>query len=569
VLVPLFTFMTIENLNRSRENSEKLLVEKGAALIRSFEAGTRTGLMGDYFGGNHLQVLLSETAVQKDIVYLAVVDVHGIILAHNNESRIGYRYGTELDLAGLSRSPDIHYRIMETPDKQNIFEVFSRFAPTGRHMKEPNVLRMFRQLCRPHMHRRNREDIGASGFVIFIGLDMKSVEEAAGEDIRHAVIMAGVLLLIGLTGIILLFMTHNYREARASLSRIEAFSDTLVENMPIGLIAIDDHKRIASFNQVAGSLFIHLTETNIGKDVAEILPRELWQLIESPDIRQGIIEKEIDCPIRDGRVVPLEAGLTLLHDKEDNFLGYMILFKDLSEIKSLKKIVARSQRLASVGRLAAGVAHEIRNPLSSIKGFATYFKERYHHSAEDRQTAEIMIQEVDRLNRVVGQLLEFAKPVKVSATSHDIRKLLEDSLRLIEKQIQKKNIRIEKNFSDEVRTATLDSDKINQVLLNLYLNAMDAMKDGGTLLVLTRPHPWKKGIEIIIRDTGLGIDEKAMPNIFDPFFTTKPSGTGIGLAVVHNIIEAHNGEIKVESDPGKGTTFIIYLPDLTGMKHEI
>jgi two-component system sensor histidine kinase HydH len=397
---------------------------------------------------------------------------------------------------------------------------------------------------------------------------MKSVKEAGKEDIRHTVIMGGILLLIGLTGIILLFITHNYRATKVSLSRIEAFSDNLVENMPIGLIAIDNHKRIASFNHVAESFFIHLTEANIGKDIAEIIPRELCQLIESSDIRKGIVEKEIDCPVNDGRTIPLEVSSTLLNDKDDKFLGYMILFKDMTEIKSLKKIIARSQRLASVGRLAAGVAHEIRNPLSSIKGFATYFKERYYNVSEDKQTAEIMIQEVDRLNRVVSQLLEFAKPVKVSARPADIRKLLEDSLKLIEKQIQGKNINIETDFSDEVEKAFIDSDKINQVLLNLYLNAIDALKDGGTISVLLRKHKWRKGIEVVIQDSGPGIDAKDLPNIFDPYFTTKSTGTGIGLAIVHNIIEAHNGEIKVESRPGEGTKFIVYLSDLSKVENE-
>jgi two-component system sensor histidine kinase HydH len=232
-------------------------------------------------------------------------------------------------------------------------------------------------------------------------------------------------------------------------------------------------------------------------------------------------------------------------------------------------MVARSRRLASVGRLAAGVAHEIRNPLSSIKGFATYFKEKYHNFSEGAQTAEIMIQEVDRLNRVVSQLLEFAKPVKVSAKPVNVRKLLEDSLRLIEKQIQGKNIKIEKTFSPEVEDAFIDSDKINQVLLNLYLNAIDAMEKGGTITVDLKPHEWKKGIEIIIKDTGSGISEKDLPNIFDPYFTTKPEGTGIGLAIVHNIIEAHNAEIKVESLPGKGSTFTILILDSSRIGHEI
>ena len=401
ILLPLFALMTITNIRRHQEAGTRLLVEKGAALIRSFEAGTRTGLMGDHFSGQHLQQLLSETAMQKDIVYLMVVDINGMILAHNQVSKIGLSYGSDLDLYKLSQTNDINWRVIQKPGEQAVFEVCRRFAPSGGFGREPNVLRLFRQLTQPHMTHWNT--INPSDLVIFIGLDMTSLQEAGHNDIRQAVIIAGVMLLIGLTGIILLFITHSYRMTRVSLSKIEAFSENLVENMPIGLIAVDNHKQLTSFNQLSASFFGHLTEAGIGKDVAEILPRELWELIEHPDIRHGIIEKEIDCPVKDGRILPFAVSATLLHDRNGQFHGYILLFKDLTEIQSLKKNLARNQRLAVVGRLAAGVAHEIRNPLSSIKGFATYFKERFQHNPEDKEIAEIMIQEVDRLNRVVSQ----------------------------------------------------------------------------------------------------------------------------------------------------------------------
>jgi two-component system sensor histidine kinase HydH len=561
ILLPLFTLMTIANIHRHREASIKLLIEKGAALIRSFEAGTRTGLMGEHFNGKHLQQLLTETAMQKDIIYLTVVNTNGITLAHNNLSKIGYPYGSELNLFNLSHAAEINWRIIEKPGEKTVFEVFRRFSPSGRQWQEPNALRLFRQLCRPYM--ADWKSINPSDLVIFIGLDLSSLEEAGRNDMRQAIIIAGVMLLIGLTGIILLFLMHNFRATKVSLSRIEAFSDNLVENMPIGLIVIDNHKQLTSFNQVAETFFGHLTEGSIGKDVAEIIPRELWELIEDPDIRNGIVEKEIICPVKDGRMISFEVSSTLLHDRDNNFLGYILLFKDLTEIQSLKKNLARSQRLASVGRLAAGVAHEIRNPLSSIKGFATYFKERYEKQPEDKQTAEIMIQEVDRLNRVVSQLLEFAIPVSVNGNPIDMKKLINDSLKLIEQQVQEKNIQVTINQIHELGEIFLDSDKINQILLNLYLNALDAMEKGGSLVIAFGKDPWKRGIEISVTDTGTGIDKKDLPNIFDPYFTKKPDGTGIGLAIVHNIVEAHNGEIKIESQVGKGTTFTVFLSELS------
>ncbi len=560
VLLPIFAFITFENINRQKANSTRLLLEKGAALIRSFEAGTRTGLMGDYFSARQLQNLLAETALQQDIVYLLVVDANGIVLAHNDRSQIGKLYGRELSLKHISRSRNLKWRLLQRPDGKKIFEVVRRFSPTGGDTARNNALKMFRQLRKPHI--LNWQDMNPFSCVIFIGLDMEPIEEARRADVRHAVIMTGTMLFIGLAGIILLFLAHNFRAARTSLSRIKAFSDNLVDNMPIGLIALDIEKKIASYNHVAQKVFYLSDMDAVGKDMAEILPEELCDIIDSPEINNSSVEKEVDCMLDDGRKLMLEISATLLNDEDDNFLGYVLLLKDLAEVRALKKEVARSQRLATVGRLAGGVAHEIRNPLSSIKGFATYFKERYRSVPEDQETADIMIQEIDRLNRVVGQLLEFAKPVVVLKENTDISSLIRDSLKLVEKQAKEKSIKIQTNNSEVVK-GTVDTDRLSQVMLNLYLNAIESMEDGGTLSVDLLNDDEENRIMIKVSDTGKGIDNKCLQNIFDPYYTTKPAGTGIGLAVVHNIVDAHNGEIKVESKPGQGSVFTVSFPDMS------
>ncbi len=560
ILLPIFIFISIMNINRQKENSTRLLVEKGGALIRSFEAGTRTGLMGTQFSGRQLQSLLAETAMQPDIVYLLVVNKYGVILAHNDLKKIGTLYGRDLDLEQLSRINELKWRITGNSDGRRVFEVLRQFSPTGGHMAHNRALKMFQQLSRPHM--RNWQNVGPSGFVIFVGLDMQALEEAVNADAKHAVIMAGIMLLIGFAGIILLFVTHNYRAAKASLSMIKAFSDNLVENMPIGLVGLDSEKRIASFNYIAEKVFNLSHETVIGEPAMDVLPYEILVLIENSRIEDGIVEKEIHIHAGQGDTIPLEVSATRLNDDYDNFLGYVILFKDLSEIKALKQIVSRNQRLVSVGRLAAGVAHEIRNPLSSIKGFATYFKERYETVPQDQQIADIMIQEVDRLNRVVGQLLEFARPVALSGKKTDIKALVDASLKLVENTAREKGIAIETDFSGEISRRVIDPDRINQVLLNLFLNAIESMGQAGVLSVSLSGNTRKNCMKISVSDTGKGISEKDLPHIFDPYFTTKPSGTGIGLAIVHNIVEAHNGNITVNSKVGEGTEFIITLPDL-------
>jgi two-component system sensor histidine kinase HydH len=404
------------------------------------------------------------------------------------------------------------------------------------------------------------QSLDDSSKIIFVGLDMTAIDEAHRADIRHAVIMGIILLLVGFAGITLLFLFQSYRATKVSLSRIKAFSDNVVENMPIGLIALDDQQRIAAFNHAAESLMQLSFQEVMGKAADQILPPELCAEMNCAEIKDQIIEKEVDCTVGNGQIVPLEIGASLLADENGTHLGYVILFKDLTEVRGLRREIERSQRLASVGRLAAGVAHEIRNPLSSIKGFATYFKQRYQDVPEDQQTADIMIQEVDRLNRVVSQLLEFARPVSVSPKPTSFKDLMADSVKLIHQQAQDKQITVNTRNSNNIDEIHIDPDRINQVLLNLYLNAIEAMEPGGKLQIEISDREENGGLNIQISDTGHGIPAEDLPKIFDPYFTTKSSGTGLGLAIAHNIVEAMGGTIEVKSEAGKGTTFAIRLP---------
>jgi two-component system sensor histidine kinase HydH len=561
VLLPVVVFITVENINRQKEKSIQLLLEKGAALIRSFEAGTRTGMMGRQWGGFQLQRLLSETAQQPDIVYLMVTDATGKILAHNVPDQIDAVYGTELNLNEISNSNSLQWRQISRSDGKNVFEVYRKFIPTGpprgRGMMQRHMRMMDRQSQPPGQANENISDYPQ---IIFVGLDMSAIEEARRADVRHAIMMGSILLLVGFAGFTLLFLVQSYRSTRASLSRIKAFSDHVVENLPLGLLALDHQGKIAAFNNSAASILGLSARLVVGEEAGRKIPAELLAQINASKNRDGIIEKEIECKTTAGKIVPLEIGAGSLKDENGLFLGNILLFKDLTEVRALRKEVARSQRLASVGRLAAGVAHEIRNPLSSIKGFATYFKERYPDKPDDQQTANIMIQEVDRLNRVVGQLLEFARPISIKPRRISLQALLKDSIKLIEDRAAEKNISIHTRYAVRADEEWGDPDRINQILLNLYLNAIDAMESGGELKVGFSSDGDGRQFIITVSDTGCGISAENLSQIFDPYFTTKSSGTGLGLAIAHNVIEAMGGRIKVKSNPGKGTTFRITIP---------
>ncbi|MEW6334710.1 MAG: ATP-binding protein, partial [Thermodesulfobacteriota bacterium] len=246
-------------------------------------------------------------------------------------------------------------------------------------------------------------------------------------------------------------------------------------------------------------------------------------------------------------------------ESEGAALGSVILFRDMTEVRRLQQEVARTRRLASLGSLAAGVAHEIRNPLSSLKGFATYFRERFRENPADRETAEVMISEVDRLNRVISQLLEYARPLTMTLVSASLQPLIRHALKTVEGQAQEKGIAIEADLPQDIEEIPMDADRMSQVLMNLALNAIAAMDAGGTLRVALARHE-DRWIRITVSDSGAGIRTEDLSRVFDPYFTTKPSGTGLGLPIVQKIVEAHGGKISLTSEQGKGTTATVILP---------
>jgi two-component system sensor histidine kinase HydH len=388
---------------------------------------------------------------------------------------------------------------------------------------------------------------------------MAPVQAAQEQDTRNTIITASVLLLISVAGIVSLFLAVGYRSARASLSRVKALSDSLVEHMPMGLVAVDSDERVMVLNETAEKLLGRSSADTIGKPSSEILPPACQDMLRGLGQARPIVEKEFDGAVGEGRLVPLEVVAAVLRDDEGSIIGRIALFRDLSELQRLRKEVERNQRLAAVGRLAAVVAHEIRNPLSSLKGFATYFRQRYGEVPDDVKVADIMIQEVDRLNRVITELLEYSRPLSLNRTKTDLAGLLRNTLGTIEGQARDKGILIRTDLPSGIPEAAVDPDRMTRVFLNLFLNALAAMDRGGVLSVgIARQDEHTLRVSVI--DTGTGVRKEDLGRVFDPYFTTKPSGTGLGLAIAHRIIEAHRGEIRLDSEPGKGAIFTILLP---------
>jgi two-component system sensor histidine kinase HydH len=342
ILLPIVIFITYQNIQRQQSNTQFLLLEKGAALIRSFEAGTRAGMRGRQWGHRRLQQLLEETAQQPDIAHLIVTDDKGVILAHSQTEKIGMVYGADLDLDTMVRKPHLYWRILESEQTQRIFEVYRRFIPTG-VPGNPNAERMMRGYMRNAPSFSQRMDDDEPKQVIFVGLDMQSLDETGRSTLLNSFITGFLLLLAGSAGIVLLFLFQNYRSTRNSLVRIKAFSDNLVDNMPIGLVALDAEKRITSVNTTAEEILDRKAHSITGKPASAVLPDEMLDVVNEVDRLGRILGQELECPVSGGKTIPMEISMSSIRDETGKLLGYALLIKDLSEIYHLKKEVAAWQ----------------------------------------------------------------------------------------------------------------------------------------------------------------------------------------------------------------------------------
>jgi len=231
------------------------------------------------------------------------------------------------------------------------------------------------------------------------------------------------------------------------------------------------------------------------------------------------------------------------------------------EMQRTQQLMRRTDRLSSLGSLTAGLAHEIRNPLVTVKTFLDLVPIRYKDEEFRGEFLKLTSSEVDRLSKLVSELLEFAKPAKPKFRMRDINQIIEEIIPLIAVEARKRDIAIEKNFRETPRTK-LDADQMKQVFLNILLNAFEAIEAHGTISITSR-EIHKNGtqhVQVEVADTGTGIPKKILESIFDPFFTTKDKGSGLGLSITHQIVEDHHGTIEVASVPKKGTTFVITIP---------
>jgi two-component system sensor histidine kinase PilS (NtrC family) len=325
--------------------------------------------------------------------------------------------------------------------------------------------------------------------------------------------------------------------------------------MQSGLMTVNMKERMTFLNKAG--------EKILGMAISQCKDRPLQDLfLELKDnFHEGFRSRtEIAFQRPDGEEIKLGLSTSTLKDHRGNKVGQIIIFQDLTHIKEMEESMRRSEKLATIGQLAAGIAHEVRNPLASISGAIQLLKEEKGAEASSQRLMEIVLAESGRLNRLITDFLLYAQPPKLNKKKVDIGALVDNTLEVFSRSPQwTKGITLSKIMEPNI-TIAADPQQIEQVLWNLFINAVDAMEGKGILEV--RVHKDGKGgmVTLAISDTGKGITAKDINKIFDPFFTTKEGGSGLGLSIVHKIVESHGGDIATESRPHHGTTFTLTLP---------
>lgn len=553
ILAVLLSVMTYRNLRWEQEQMQVALKREGLTLIRTIEAGARTGMMGMMWGGDQTQTLLEEAAKQPEVAAIALINASGQITAHNNSQQIGRAFAGNLPEA---QQDGIHRGIVRTPEG-NLFLVARAFHPIQEraHMDSMGARWMSeRWMSGPWMRRSSGN--ASQPQTIIVALKTDAYDQARATDIRNAALVGSALLLVGSAGIYLIFALHRNRLMQRTVGRLTDYTAHLIQEMPSGLVSLDREGRVVTVNPAAAEI--------LGRSQVEMQERNYRDLWQCPPLERVLtgeqvsVEQEIECVLGDGSQVTLGLTATALHDDTGEGTGVICLFRDLTETKRLQTQLQRADRLATIGQFAAAIAHEIRNPLNTLKGFAQYLHGKVAPETDQRRYTELMVQESERLNRIITELLDFSRPLELELVEVDINQVLSETLFLIQRDADAQGVQVKQLMAPETPPVPVDSEKLKQVFLNLLINALQAMPEGGTLQITSQVlDEW---VEARIADSGHGVPAEDIPRLFDPFFSRRKGGTGLGLAVVHRLVEAHNGTIEVESVQDVGTVFVLRFP---------
>jgi len=542
-------YYTLNNLHSEEKLMFLHLTGVGATIMKAVESSTTVGMMGMPWQKRQLQALFEKIEQQANVEYLYLVDRNGKIVVSSASGLRGHRPAASFDFAAL----DVDSVVAELVTREGGVQVLE----TRKRFQAPD---MHTHMMMPHMRQQMGMSSDPNGLAIVVGLSTDDFFAARKEDTRRALGSGLILLILAFASTFFALVIRKYYAANQSLEMAESFIRNVIESMGHGLVALDAAGKIVTINKKACRLLQVDENSAIGHDFTGIMQHVHCSIDKEQILQENWTEKKVRCSVDGKTTVPISLTIRRMSDARNNASGTVILMRDLQEIEALEDRVKRSERLASLGQMAAGIAHEVRNPLGSIKGLAQYFARKFEQVPDEKKYAEAIISETDRLDRVIGDLLDFARPQEPAYRQCDLARIIDHALALVRADLEIKRLRVERSGEKEIPLFEADPDLLSQAFMNLFLNAVEATNSGGTLSIRCEYLAEQEKIRVQIEDTGAGIRPADIGKVFDPFFTLKKGGTGLGLALVHRIVDNHGGSIEVASLPEKGTTFTINLP---------
>jgi len=356
------------------------------------------------------------------------------------------------------------------------------------------------------------------------------------------------------------------QQASTEIKDLQALNQHVIDSMPSGLATTDAAHRILTFNRAAETITGVSSRQAVGRPIDDVLqlPSDVMQSIQN-DLRvKGTRRHEFRYRPLDGRS-DIEVGLTATHlETPGGRAGLLFTFQDVTVIKKLEHDVAIQQRLAAVGEMAAGIAHEIRNPLASMSGSIQILRQELPLSTEQEQLMDIVLRESERLNATIRSFLAYARPQRFEIARFDVRRALNDTALLLRNSAEvREGHEILVDLPPTELWYEADEGQIKQIIWNLATNGLRAMPEGGRLQLAGSLEPSSEGVVLTVRDQGIGIAAEELDALFQPFHGSFAKGSGLGLAIVHRIVSDYHGEIQVSSQPGAGTTVSVRLPART------
>lgn len=367
-------------------------------------------------------------------------------------------------------------------------------------------------------------------------------------------------------------------QKQVDYNQLETFNRNIIQSLDSGLLTIDQEGRINFLNRTAEKILNRNGEDLYRSSIYDLFP-QIHEAIEK--VRRKTLDSfpsdyqryETILSDSNGKKTYLGFSISPLTDPEGSLIGHTLIFQDITKFKEMEEQMKRVDKMAAIGLLAAGMAHEIRNPLASLSGSIQMLQSELDLDPSQRHLMEITLRESERLNALISDFLLFAQPPQTQRIPMAIEKLLDETLEMYtHSPYYQERIRLIRPNLLQPIEVLIDPGQMKQVFWNLLLNASQAITDGGEICIQIEKEEnfWgggfpeenrgKEWVKISFKDSGKGIDPKEKEKIFEPFYTTKEGGTGLGLSIVHKIVENHHGLIKVDSQPGKGSTFTILLP---------